>query len=114
MKSTIAASGSKCNILTRQGDATLLLRALLDAQLPPGTAAFGWVYDPEVLDQCFAAGVGQSIGVSLGGKADPTLGKAHHHDNTVKTITLQMKVAISCTRDRWRPDRDHCDSPNSH
>ena len=73
----------------------MLLRALLDAQLPPGTAAFGWVYDPEVLNQCVAAGVGASISVSLGGKADPTLGKAQH-SNGVDILALQMKLATSC------------------
>lgn len=66
-------------MLTGQGDATLLLQALIDADLPPGTAAFGWIYDPEVLEQCFDAGIGRSIDVSLGGKADPTLGKAINH-----------------------------------
>jgi toxic protein SymE len=70
------------------GDATALLRALLDAGLPAGTACFGWVYDPEVLAECFAAGVGVSIRVSLGGKADASLGGAPiEAEATVRTLT---------------------------
>ena len=56
------------------GDSTVLLSALLDAELPPGTACFGWIYDPEALERCFAAGVGATIDISLGGKADASLG----------------------------------------
>ena len=80
MKSTIAETGLNYIFCTTQGDATLLLRALLDAQLPAGSAAFGWIYDPEVVDQCFLAGVGRSIDISLGGKADPTLGEEKQHN----------------------------------
>jgi microcystin degradation protein MlrC len=37
------------------GDATHLLRALIEADLEPGVACFGWMYDPLVLKQCFDA-----------------------------------------------------------
>ena len=70
------------------GDATLLLAALLAADLPAGTVCFGWIYDPAVLAQCFDAGVGATIDVSLGGKADPTLGGAPiQATGTVRTLT---------------------------
>ena len=52
------------------GDSTHLLRALLDAELDAGVACFGWMYDPEVLQQCFDAGVGAKIDVVLGGKLE--------------------------------------------
>ena len=66
------------------GDATHLLRALLRADagadagaetapcppLAPGDAAFGWMYDPAVLQQAVAAGEGATIDVSIGGKLD--------------------------------------------
>jgi len=70
------------------GDATLLLRALLAAELPAGTACFGWIYDPEVLDQVFAAGVGATVDISLGGKADASLGGAPIETSaTVRVLT---------------------------
>jgi microcystin degradation protein MlrC len=47
------------------GDSTHLLRALLDARLDAGVACFGWMYDPDVLKQCFEAGVGAKIDVVL-------------------------------------------------
>ncbi len=61
------------------GDATHLLRALLAAapDLPPNTAvAFSGMIDPAVADQAHAAGVGATIAVELGGKADPSMGGA--------------------------------------
>ena len=61
------------------GDATHLLRALLTAapELPPNTAvAFSGMIDPAVADQAHKAGVGATIAVELGGKADPSMGGA--------------------------------------
>jgi microcystin degradation protein MlrC len=56
------------------GDATHLLRAMLDAgPWQPGQAAFGWIYDPATLQQALGAGVGSRIQVRLGGKLDPEL-----------------------------------------
>ena len=52
------------------GDATHLLRALLDADLDEGVACFGWMYDPESLEACFEAGVGNTVELSLGGKLE--------------------------------------------
>eukprot|EP00404_Azadinium_spinosum_P043030 CAMPEP_0180820822 /NCGR_PEP_ID=MMETSP1038_2-20121128/70494_1 /TAXON_ID=632150 /ORGANISM="Azadinium spinosum, Strain 3D9" /LENGTH=213 /DNA_ID=CAMNT_0022862947 /DNA_START=21 /DNA_END=659 /DNA_ORIENTATION=- len=53
------------------GDATHLLRAMLEADFGPGEACFGWMYDSEVLAQARSANVGDSFEVSLGGKIDP-------------------------------------------
>ena len=53
------------------GDATHLLRALVEADLEPGVACFGWMYDPSALDACFTAGVGSTIeNFVLGGKLE--------------------------------------------
>jgi microcystin degradation protein MlrC len=53
------------------GDATHLLRALVEADLEPGVACFGWMYDPSALEACFTAGVGSTIeNFILGGKLE--------------------------------------------
>eukprot|EP00756_Hemistasia_phaeocysticola_P016925 Hpha_TRINITY_DN15504_c0_g8::TRINITY_DN15504_c0_g8_i1::g.107061::m.107061 len=61
------------------GDATHLLRALLasDAAVPfkPGEAAFGWIYDSAALRSIIAAGVGNTVHLSLGGKLDSIAGE---------------------------------------
>jgi len=49
------------------GDGTHLLRELLRRNVP---AAFGFIYDPEVVEQAMAAGVGATISCRLGGKSD--------------------------------------------
>lgn len=50
------------------GDGTHLLRVLIERDLP-GTA-FGYICDPETVQQAIAAGVGQTIDCRLGGKTD--------------------------------------------
>lgn len=55
------------------GDGTHLLRALLDAGVTE--SCFGGIYDPEVVEQAHAAGVGASIEVRLGGKHDALHGE---------------------------------------
>lgn len=55
------------------GDATHLLRAMVEAGFDRGQACFGWIYDPEVLAQAQRVTVGECIHVSLGGKIDPAL-----------------------------------------
>lgn len=67
------------------GDGTHLLRAMLDAGITD--AAFGTMYDPEVVAAAHAAGVGQSIDVSLGGKHDSLHGEPLHVSAYVKTLT---------------------------
>ena len=48
------------------GDATHLLRALVEAELH---ACFSHIYDPDVVDQAHEAGVGAIIDISLGAKS---------------------------------------------
>jgi microcystin degradation protein MlrC len=52
------------------GDGTQLLRALLEADRPPGTIVFGFVWDPETARRAHEAGVGANIDVALGAKHD--------------------------------------------
>lgn len=53
------------------GDGTFLLRALLEEN---ASAAFGFIYDPEVAAQAAQAGVGAKISCTLGGKTDERSG----------------------------------------
>ena len=68
------------------GDSTHLLRAILDAELPAGTACFSTIYDPETAAQAHEAGVGAEIAVSLGGKLDPGM----HGEPIVATATVRV------------------------
>jgi len=54
------------------GDATNLLRAVLEADLQ--NVGFHAICDPEAVLQAQAAGVGNSVTLQLGGKIDPTMG----------------------------------------
>ncbi|MEQ8506462.1 MAG: M81 family metallopeptidase [Rhodospirillales bacterium] len=53
------------------GDATKLLGAMIEADLPD--AAFGTIYDPEAALACKNAGLGSTIRLELGGKVDPAV-----------------------------------------
>jgi microcystin degradation protein MlrC len=54
------------------GDATKLLKAVLDADLQ--NVGFHAICDPEAVLQAQAAGVGNEVTLRLGGKTDPTMG----------------------------------------
>jgi microcystin degradation protein MlrC len=54
------------------GDATRLLKAVLDADLQ--NVGFHAICDPEAVLQAQAAGVGNSVTLQLGGKTDPSMG----------------------------------------
>lgn len=56
------------------GDSTFLLSAILDAGLV--NVAFSSLWDPAVVEQCRASGVGATIKVELGGKCGPASGPA--------------------------------------
>ncbi len=56
------------------GDATVLLRAMIEAGLDHG--AFGAIWDPPTAAQAIAAGAGARIAVRLGGWIDPTFSDA--------------------------------------
>ena len=55
------------------GDATHVLRALLESDVRPAT--FGFICDPEVVDAAIDAGVGGTIHARLGGKHDELHGQ---------------------------------------
>lgn len=67
------------------GDGTHLLRAMLDAGVTD--SCFGSLYDPDVVEQAVAAGVGSTVDVSLGGKHDDIHGKPVEVSACVKSIT---------------------------
>ena len=54
------------------GDATNLLKAMLDAKLD--NAVFGALRDPEAAAELVAAGVGATVSLAIGGKIDPRFG----------------------------------------
>lgn len=67
-------------------DGTTVLREMLDQ----GLTDAGWaiMYDPEVVEQCIAAGVGNRVTVTLGGKTDDNHGAPIEDlDGYVKAIT---------------------------
>ncbi|MHC0036376.1 M81 family metallopeptidase [Pseudoneobacillus sp. C159] len=67
------------------GDGTYLLRALLEEKVE--NACFGFIYDPEVVEKAFKAGVGSSIEVELGGKTDTLHGEPILLTAYVKCLT---------------------------
>jgi len=67
------------------GDATTLLRAILDAGL--GNVGFYAICDPEAALAAQQAGVGNKVRLKLGGKVDPTIGGAPL-DITADVVTL--------------------------
>lgn len=68
------------------GDGTHLLREMIARDLPG--SAFGSFWDPEVVQQAIAAGIGSRITCSLGAKADNLHGEPILLENAyVKTIT---------------------------
>ncbi|RXV65029.1 M81 family peptidase [Burkholderia stabilis] len=69
------------------GDATHLLRALLEANPPPNTCCFASINDKGVVEQAVRAGVGATIPVSLGGKLGRFQGTPIEAYAYVKAIT---------------------------
>ncbi|MBE6962205.1 MAG: M81 family metallopeptidase [Ruminococcaceae bacterium] len=68
------------------GDGTHLLREMLKRDLPG--SAYGFILDPEVVQQAIAAGVGSRIDCLLGGKTDDLHGEpVALKDAYVKTIS---------------------------
>jgi microcystin degradation protein MlrC len=67
------------------GDATHLLRAMIDSQLEE--ACFAFIADPGVVAQAHAAGVGATIKASLGGKYDEFHGAPLDLEAYVKCLT---------------------------
>jgi len=67
------------------GDATHVLRALLETDTRPATFAF--ICDPEVVDAAVDAGVGSTIRTRLGGKHDDLHGEPIEVNGYVKCLT---------------------------
>lgn len=75
------------------GDATHLLRAMLDAGL--AETCFGCMCDAETAAQAHEAGLGQTIDVQLGGKGGPLYGKTIEAKATVEALTDGKYIATS-------------------
>ena len=67
------------------GDATLLLKGMLDANL--ANAAFATIYDPVSAMICRDNGLGAIVHLELGGKTDPAYGGPLAVRGTVKAVT---------------------------
>lgn len=68
------------------GDGTTLLRELLNQDIQNG--GFAIMHDPDVVEQCIKAGVGEQIKVTLGGKTDDLHGEPIVSvDGHIKAIT---------------------------
>jgi microcystin degradation protein MlrC len=67
------------------GDATHVLRALLATGVD--NACFGYIADPQVVEQAVAAGPGSTIQVRLGGKTDTLHGAPIEAEAYVKLVT---------------------------
>ncbi len=67
------------------GDATHLLRAMLDAKLEE--ACLGFMYDPETAAEAHKEGTGATIQVRLGGKHEPLHGEPIEAEAYVKCLT---------------------------
>ena len=72
------------------GDGTHLLRVMLERNLP--NSAYAYIYDPEVVRQAEAAGVGSTIHCRLGGKLDSRHGEPVEIDAYVKSISDGQQV----------------------
>lgn len=66
-------------------DGTFLLRALLEEKVE--NSCFGFIYDPDVVETAFKAGVGSSMDVQLGGKTDDLHGAPISLTAYVKCLT---------------------------
>lgn len=81
------------------GDATHLLRAMLDAQLE--RACFAFMNDPEVVLEAVRAGPGAIVDIKLGGKHDELHGEPIVARAYVKAITdgrFRLKTMLGGTR----------------
>jgi len=67
------------------GDSVELLRFLLKEQVRP--AALALVRDPEVVDECFRAGIGATVEVELGGKTDDLHGPPLPVRGTIRLLS---------------------------
>lgn len=79
------------------GDGVTLLRAMIEADLP--NAALGCICDPEAVRQCFAAGPGASVNLTLGARIAP---EAYGPPLVIAGIVEQLSDgAFRCTGPMW-------------
>jgi len=67
------------------GDATGLLRAMIDANIQ--NAAFATLYDPKTVQICIQSGLGSEVVVALGGRINEKFGKPVAVTGTIKAVT---------------------------
>lgn len=67
------------------GDGTFLLRQMIESNLK--SACFGYIYDPETVQNVIKAGVGSTVNIVLGGKTDSLHGEPIETQAYVKSIT---------------------------
>ncbi|QLC23927.1 M81 family metallopeptidase [Parasphingopyxis algicola] len=77
------------------GDATHLLEAMIDANLPD--AVFAPLWDPVAIDLCTAAGEGTRLDLRIGGKASRVSGRPLDLTVTVRAIRPDYRHAVSPT-----------------
>jgi microcystin degradation protein MlrC len=67
------------------GDTTELLREMVKVNIPH--TLFGGLYDPESIEACRQAGVGNKVTLSLGGKVSPEFGEPVNVEATVVALS---------------------------
>ncbi|MDQ0198910.1 M81 family metallopeptidase [Neobacillus ginsengisoli] len=67
------------------GDTTELLREMVHLNIPD--TLFGGLYDPESIEACLNAGVGNKVSLSLGGKVSPEFGEPVQVEATVMALS---------------------------
>lgn len=75
------------------GDATFILRAILEAKI--SNVVFATIYDPAVVDEAHLAGLGKTIAINLGGKFGPLSGIPIKTNAIVKFLNLQLTQTFS-------------------
>ncbi len=72
------------------GDATFLLRRLIERDV--SNAALGPLWDPGAVRVAFAAGVGATLALRIGGKTGPSSGDPVDCECTVKALVAEMSM----------------------
>lgn len=67
------------------GDTTELLREMVSMNIP--NSLFGGLYDPDSIEACRQAGIGNKVSLSLGGKISPEFGEPVHVEATVVALS---------------------------
>ena len=78
------------------GDSTIVLQRLIDKKAP--NALVGAIYDPETVVQCFKAGEGKTIHLSIGGKIEKRCGPPIDTEAKVLHLTKDAKGQAAVVR----------------